>query len=256
MSSLDDKKAEGICFFLSRRKSLIEAIIDSYSGDLPAIHALLKAMPDQPGDFDQFLTKPETKTILSVLEFLAAAPTWDRVKLVEGKRPRLPVEHLAHFEQPPTAAVRFATVHQDATHRWYYSLDEISKRNNGVIGDYLLKLVHEGVISRMSSLSETSAESLLDVLTDRLDQPEGLRSFLVTGVDELNELAPIEVLAGNELRVTAAHRRNISVEKLQEHFAFSSIRDPYSGMTNKGFEERIARVLKVARWEWELEIPY
>jgi hypothetical protein len=75
-----------------------------------------------------------------------------------------------------------------------------------------------------------TADMLLEALKARADFPEGALTFLVTQQDSLNELAPVEVLAGRRFRV-------------QNQDLHSSLRR----VLDHKLHERVIRVIYAAR---------
>jgi hypothetical protein len=76
-------------------------------------------------------------------------------------------------------------------------------------------------------------EELLDVLNQHEKRVEGGHTFLVTLADELNELAPVEVLAGQRFKVQNENELHPS----------------QSRYLDLPLEQRVAKVLHAAK-EW------
>ncbi|BDD79648.1 hypothetical protein [Burkholderia phage FLC9] len=103
-------------------------------------------------------------------------------------------------------------------------------------------------------------DQLLDVLTRHSAVVEGTHAFLVTGQDELNELAPVELLAGQPFASRATMAQEIADGK-HEGKPFVVL---YSGpgfikgvhasqqrLLNLPLEERAAKVIHAAE-DWRV----
>jgi hypothetical protein len=84
---------------------------------------------------------------------------------------------------------------------------------------------------------QRTPESLLEVLNAREGGPSDRHFFLVTADDGLNELAPVEVLAGQRLAVQA----QFGVHPSQQRYLDLSL------------EERVAKVIHSAK---SMELPF
>jgi hypothetical protein len=99
-------------------------------------------------------------------------------------------------------------------------------------------------------------EELLEVMNKHEKRVEGTNAFLVTSADALNELAPVEVLAGKRFQVQIDNPVDIVFEgdppqsKLEPRS--QAVIDAHNRFLDMPLEARAAHVIAVAK-RWGLE---
>jgi hypothetical protein len=122
---------------------------------------------------------------------------------------------------------------------------------NRAMGLFMHAVFQDGTLAQMRTPDE-----LLDVLNKHKARIEGSHAFLVTGCDELNELAPVELLAGKPFAARAEMAKEIADGKHEgKPFVvlysgpgfIRGVHESQQRLLNLSLEERAAKVIHVAK---------
>jgi hypothetical protein len=101
-------------------------------------------------------------------------------------------------------------------------------------------------------------EELGELLVSTPGAPSGTRTFLVTAVDDLNELSPVEVLAGQVFEARRAMARQIADGTVPQDHPMAhrysgpgytdGVHESQQRILGQSVEVRVAHVLNAAKW--------
>lgn len=114
------------------------------------------------------------------------------------------------------------------------------------LGLFVHSIFEDGTLAALRT-----PEELLDVLNKHAGRVEGMHLFFVTAEDHLNELAPVEVLAGRRFQAQINNPGRVvwnSEKGGAEVIPFTEVdTTAHERMLNRSLEERLAKVLALAK---------